>query len=84
MRVSISCSEEKAMSSAAEQVTLTAPDISCGHCVATVQRAVGGLEGVESVQASADTKQVVVRFDPARVSQAQIEAAMDEEGYPVA
>ena len=72
------------MSSAAEQVTLTAPDISCGHCVATVQRAVGGLEGVESVQASADTKQVVVRFDPARVSQAQIEAAMDEEGYPVA
>ena len=26
-----------------EQVTLVAPDISCGHCVATVQSAVGGM-----------------------------------------
>jgi copper chaperone len=65
------------------EITLTAPDISCGHCVATVQRAVGGLAGVSFVQADADTKRVVVRFDPARVSTDQIETAMDEEGYPV-
>ena len=67
-----------------QEITLTAPDISCGHCVATVQRAVGGLEGVSFVQANADTKQVVVRFDPEQVSQGAIEDAMDEEGYPVA
>jgi copper ion binding protein len=67
-----------------QEITLTAPDISCGHCVATVQNAVGGLEGVSFVQADVDTKQVTVRFDPERVSQARIEAAMDEEGYPVA
>jgi copper chaperone len=67
-----------------KEIILTAPDISCGHCVQTVQKAVGGLEGVSFVQADESTKQVVVRFDPERVSQSAIEAALDEEGYPVA
>lgn len=67
-----------------QEATLTAPDISCGHCVATVQGAVGALDGIERVQANADTKQVAVAFDPARVSLPQIEAALDEAGYPVA
>ena len=71
------------MSSTIERVTLTAPDISCGHCVATVQKAVGGLAGVASVQASEQTKQVKIEFDPSRVSLAQIEATLDDEGYPV-
>ena len=65
-----------------EMITLTAPDISCGHCVATVQTAVGALDGVEGVQADADTKRVEVSFDPARVSRPRIEAALDEAGYP--
>ena len=66
-----------------EHVTLTAPDISCGHCEATVKETVGGLAGVGSVQASADTQKVEIDFDPNRVSQAQIEAALAEAGYPV-
>jgi copper chaperone len=71
------------MNSTIERVTLTAPDISCGHCVATVQKAVGDLTGVRSVAASEQTKQVNIEFDPSRVSLAQIEATLDEEGYPV-
>ena len=71
------------MSSTIEQATLTAPDISCGHCVATVTKAVGGLKGVTSVSADEQTKQVRVEYDPAQVSLAQIEATLDEEGYPV-
>lgn len=67
-----------------EQVTLMAPDISCGHCVATVQSAVGGIEGVESVQADEATKYVKVVFDPNRVELKQITQVMEEEGYPVA
>ena len=34
------------MASMMEHVTVTAPDISCGHCVATVKDAVGTLPGV--------------------------------------
>jgi copper chaperone len=72
------------MSAGLEQVTLVSPDISCGHCVATVQQAVGALGGVQHVQADADTKRVAVAFDPTQVSLPQIEAALDEAGYPVA
>ena len=67
-----------------QQITLVAPDVSCGHCVATVQTAVSGIEGVESVQADAGTKHVTVVFDPARVELSQITAVMADEGYPVA
>jgi copper chaperone len=67
-----------------EQVTLVAPDISCGHCVATVQSAVGGIAGVESVKADEATKYVTVVYDPKLVELNQITQVMEEEGYPVA
>lgn len=70
------------MSTSMTSATFTAPDISCGHCVATVSQAVGELAGVETVDASEQTKQVVVKFDPQRVSEPQIRAALDEAGYP--
>lgn len=71
------------MSSTIERATLTAPDISCGHCVNAIQGAVGALPGVSTVKADEQTKQVQVEFDPQRVTLAQIVATMDEEGYPV-
>ncbi len=66
-----------------EELTLTAPDISCEHCVATIQKAIGGIAGVGGVEADVATKQVAVRYDSSRVSREEIETAMDEEGYPV-
>lgn len=71
------------MSSTSEKATLTAPDISCEHCVATINKAVGGMNGVSKVATDERTKQIAVEFDPARVSLAQIEAMLEEEGYPV-
>ena len=71
------------MASMVEHVTVTAPDISCGHCVARVKDAIGILPGVASVEADVDTKRVDIDFDPGRVSLAQIESALDEAGYPV-
>lgn len=72
------------MSQETQQVTtLTAPDISCGHCVNAIQERLGNLEGVNSVIASADTKQIDLSFDPTKVSLEQIKAELDDEGYPV-
>ena len=71
------------MASMMEHVTVTAPDISCGHCVASIKDAVGTLPGVASVEANLDTKRVEIDFDSGRVSLAQIEAALDEAGYSV-
>ena len=70
------------MSGTVEQAVLTAPDISCGHCVATVTKAVGSLSGVEGVEANEETKEVCVAYDPNRVSVAAIREALDEAGYP--
>lgn len=70
-------------SPATEHISMTAPDISCAHCVNTVQQAVGDVTGVESVTASADTKMVDVRFDPDQVTVERIEAVLDDAGYPV-
>lgn len=71
------------MESTMERATVTAPDISCGHCVAAIKEAVGGLAGVERVEPDVATKRVEVAFDPRQVSLAQIEAAMDDAGYPI-
>lgn len=58
------------------------PNISCGHCVATIEREVKELAGVTSVQASTDTKHVVISFD-APADEAGLKALLSEIGYPV-
>lgn len=70
-------------STSAERVSLTAPDISCEHCVSSIQQAVGELQGVESVSASEQTRVVDVRFDPSLVTVDRIRAVLDDAGYPV-
>jgi copper chaperone len=69
-------------STTTEHITLLSPDISCGHCVGTVQSAVGQIDGVSDVQASAETKFVEVTFDPARTSVEQITTTLAQSGYP--
>jgi copper chaperone len=66
-----------------EQITLTAPDISCDHCKHTIERELGTLPGVQSVSVEVPSKHVDVRFDPSRISEATIITKLDEEGYPV-
>jgi copper chaperone len=64
-------------------VTYSVPNISCGHCVHTIQTEVAELAGVQSVIADAMTKKVEIVFDnPA--TEAAIKALMAEINYPVA
>lgn len=65
-----------------EQV-FTVPNISCGHCVATIERELGFVEGVESVSADEATKQVSVKVSDPNVL-AAVAATLDEIGYPSA
>lgn len=63
--------------------TVNIPDISCGHCLATVKREAGEVAGVTSVTGDVDSKNVTFTWDqPA--SWEQIEAALKEAGYPPA
>jgi copper chaperone len=65
-------------------VTLTAPDISCDHCIAAIRTALSRLAGVQFVNGNPQTKQVTIRYDPSMVELTAIEKVMEEEGYPLA
>lgn len=65
-----------------QTVTLTAPDISCQHCVATVQGVAGKQPGVVSATADADTQKVTLVIDPQVASLESIKSALAEAGYP--
>ncbi len=60
---------------------VTIPAISCGHCVATIERELEDLDGVRSVQGDAYSKRVTIRWD-APATWARISELLDEIGYP--
>lgn len=57
------------------------PAISCGHCKASIEEAVGALDDVERVLVDIEARTVAVEGD---ASDATVEAAIDEAGYEVA
>lgn len=67
-----------------QDIVLSVPDVSCGHCVRTVNGALGALQGVELVETDVPTKSVHVRYNASQVELENIEAALDDAGYPVA
>jgi copper chaperone len=67
-----------------QELVLSVPDISCEHCVHTINSALGKLPGVESVSTDILSKTVQLRYDPTQVSRETIESTLDEEGYSVA
>jgi copper chaperone CopZ len=56
------------------ETILKVPDMSCGHCVATVENALEQVDGVEGVEISLDTKIVRIShfgtMDPFALSEA--------------
>ena len=65
------------------QITLSVPDISCGHCKSSIEGALRPFEGVQSAIASVQDRNVDVEYDPAEVDLAAIVAAIDDQGYEV-
>ena len=61
--------------------TFKVPNISCGHCVMTIQREVGELEGVTSVKAEQATQMVTVEWQEPPASWDKIRALLNEINY---
>ena len=66
------------------QVTLSVPDISCGHCKSSIEGALEPLDGVESASVSIEDRNVAISYDDASVDIDAFIAAIDEQGYEVA
>lgn len=64
------------------ETTLTAPDIECDGCANAIKKAVGQMNGIESVTVDVDGKRVTVNHGP-QVSRSDIEHALDKAGFPV-
>jgi len=64
-------------------VKYSVPNISCGHCVHTIQMEVSDMEGVQSVTADQESQSVEIVFAPP-ASEDAIKALLAEINYPVA
>ena len=62
-------------------VTYNVPAIHCAHCTHTIEMEVSELQGVQSVKADLNTKNVQITFD-APASEEKIKALLVEIEYP--
>jgi copper chaperone len=66
-----------------ETITLSIPNISCNHCIMTIKRETGFVDGAEFVSGDMEGKTATfqVESDETRES---LKAALAEAGYPAA
>ena len=64
-----------------EKQTFTVPNISCGHCVNTIQNELMEFDGVVRVEGDPQDKQITVEWN-SPVTSSKIESALKEIGYP--
>ena len=63
------------------RMTMEISGMSCGHCVAAVQKSLKALDGVQVEQVQIGS--AVVSYDPGAVSPDRIREAVEDEGYNV-
>lgn len=64
------------------QVTLYAPDISCDHCLATIERVVSARDGARFVAGDVEGRRFTVEVDAGDVLDS-LAPALAAEGYPL-
>ncbi len=62
--------------------TFKVPNISCEHCVHTIQTEVSELEGVKNVVASEENKMVTVEWTEPPQTWTNIKALLEEINFP--
>ena len=65
-----------------DQIELTVPEMTCGHCEAAIQKEVSAVAGVSSVVVDLETKMVTV--SGSGIDHGSVIAAIDEAGFDVA
>jgi copper chaperone len=66
-----------------ETKTLSVPNISCGHCVNTIKKELGEVEGVSKVDGDPGSKSITLEWEtPATLE--KIKDTLKEINYPAA
>lgn len=67
-----------------ESITISIRGMTCQGCVASVQRALERIDGVETVDVKLDPGEVKIEYVAGRVHAAQLYSAIEDAGYEVA
>ena len=66
-----------------ESITIGIRGMTCGGCVASVKRALEGIDGVERVDVQLEPGQAKVNYVPGRVNGARLRSAIEDAGFEV-
>jgi len=66
-----------------EKTILNVEGMSCSHCENAIKKAVGELQGVNSVLVDLKEKTVTVEYDSGKLSLDDIKNAIEDQGYDV-
>ena len=66
-----------------ETATLRIRGMTCGGCVASVERVLRGVDGVGRAEVSLANGEATVQFEPGRVKLTELEVAIEDAGYEV-
>ncbi len=61
--------------------TFSVPDMHCSNCSMTLESIEDELSGIKEINASYHKQQMIVEFDEAKLTEADIIAAVQEKGY---
>ena len=64
------------------QITLFAPDVTCEHCIATIQKTVGTVDGATFLEGDPDSKSFAIDIAQGAVLD-RVAEALAAEGYPL-
>ena len=67
-----------------ETITLGIKGMTCGGCVASVQRLLKALDGVGEVDVSLEREQATIEYESGRVDPARLRTVIEDAGYEVA
>ncbi|MBW3625962.1 MAG: heavy-metal-associated domain-containing protein [Armatimonadetes bacterium] len=63
------------------QFTAHASDITCDGCANAIRRALGRLDGVQSVDVDVPAKDVTVQYDESKVDRSQVMEKLSRAGF---
>lgn len=66
-----------------ETTILDVEGMTCSHCENAIKRAVGAIDGVDSVAVDLKEGSVTVGYDPRRTGVKTIKDAIEDQGYGV-
>jgi copper chaperone len=66
-----------------EKTVLKVEGMSCSHCENAIKKAVGALDGVNSVSVNLKGKTVTVEYNPSQATLDSIKNEIEDQGYDV-